>query len=351
VPRKDASDVSVALKLLHNGQEADGSGQITAAATVTVDGTPRSGVTVYFELLGSQSARFQNGTTRYTAPTQGSGGTTSPIPFTDTIAEVGRVVAFVEVPDGDDPTATKPFIFFPIKPDALDLDLIGDGAPADKFHVITAKATVKKNGQPLQGVEVFFDLVPSRMSAVFSDAPAKAVKITSPGTDRMLDRNGYFVAGTGAPGTTVTISQTGGQGQPQQLPVGADATFRCNAPYLAMFNGNSDDTAPMCNGLMHAAWNSVSAQSTAPPRTLAGRQQSDSLGKLTSGISGPDGVVEMLFQDVVVENGLVEAWIPLNDGDEVSAQKKFQFTPATPGYGTSDQVKFPVCPVIPGARK
>jgi hypothetical protein len=342
---KDTDQITVDVEVQHDNAVADGDSAITATVAVSENGVPRNGVLVYLSLIGSEDARFRNGTTEATARTQQNGGaefdsdgTTPPVAFTDTLAETGLVAGYIKLETGDNPGDQKPFMFVQEEADALDLVLENNGAAADNvFDAVTARAKVTHEGRPVRGATVNFQLVPNRTSAGFS-TPVQPVKLNRISGAYAGQR--YGVTGTATPGSTVTVGQRGGDGDDVVVKVNSDGTFSTAQKFTAGLTGISGVDSPECRGGRTGGWNDVYANYSFPLPTITPG------GQLTSGKSNKDGIVEAHIQDPKVETGTVESWIVLTDENKIFARKDFQFTDKRGPDGYSDSFRFPVCPKV-----
>ena len=341
----DSGQLNVELEVSDNNQPADGSSEIIATATVRVDGVPYDGVTVTFELDGSEEARFLNRQTTITAQTQANGGvvqmsdgTTPPVPFTDTLAESGSVYAYVSLPDGERPHDQKLFEFIAVYPDKLELSLNNNGAAAGNvYDAITVQARVTRNGRGLKNVEVNFQLVPDAVSAVFRDHVPNRLKLDNPGS--AYAGQSYSPTGTGEPGAKVQLSQSGGDGGPDFTNVNDEGRFSALPQFRAGLSGAGGWDAPDCRAGRKGAWNDIFGAYVGPPTSAGGTTK-------TSGTTNDDGSVEKKLQDSIAEEGTVEAWVVLNDGHKLITYQDFQFSADVGPDGSTDSVRFAVCPKV-----
>lgn len=344
-PIAAADKFTVELEVTDDNQAADGSSQIIATATVRRNGVPYNGATVTFELDGSKEARFLNGETTVTAETQSNGGiaqtadgTTPVVPFRDTLAETGSVYAHVHLPSGENPHDEKPFTFVAVDPDKLELIIENNGAAAaNAYEAITAKAKVTQNGRPLKKIEVYFQIVPDDVSAVFRDHVPKPLKLDNP---RSAYAGQYYSpTGTGEPGAKVRVSQSGGDGGPDFTNVNGDGRFSALPQFRAGLSGAGGWDAPDCGRGFKGAWNDILGAYVNPPTSTGGHTE-------TSGITEDDGIVEKRLQDSIAEEGTVEAWVILGDEHKLIARQDFRFSAGPGPDGSSDSVRFAVCPKV-----
>jgi hypothetical protein len=137
----------------------------------------------------------------------------------------------------------------------------------------------------------------------------------------------------------VQLSQTGGDGGPDFTNVKEDGRFSALPQFTAGLLGGGGWDAPECRGGFKGAWNSLRGAYVSPPTSTGGSIK-------TSGKTNDDGIVEKKLQDSIAEGGTAEAWVVLGDERKLIAHQDFQFSASAGPDGSTDSMRFPVCPKV-----